>query len=79
MCIRDRGSSVHIGDIGILAFSFMGVLLLILIEIMHEYYPNVTLLNHRSAPVRYATIVAMLVFIISLGVFDGSQFIYFQF
>jgi len=73
------GSSVHVGDIGILAFSFMGVLLLILIEIMHEYYPNVTLLNHRLAPVRYATIVAMLVFIISLGVFDGSQFIYFQF
>lgn len=73
------GSSIHIGDIGILAFSVMGVLLLILIEIMHEYYPNVTLLNHRLAPVRYATIVAMLVFIISLGVFDGSQFIYFQF
>jgi D-alanyl-lipoteichoic acid acyltransferase DltB (MBOAT superfamily) len=73
------GSSIHVGDIGILTFSVMGVLMLIMIEIMHEYYPNVTLLNHRSAPVRYATITAMLVFIISFGVFDGSQFIYFQF
>ncbi len=70
---------IHVGDIGILTFSVMGVLMLIMIEIMHEYYPDVTLLNHRSAPVRYATITAMLVFIISFGVFDGSQFIYFQF
>lgn len=73
------GSTVHIGDIGIFAFSVVGVLLLLVIEIAMEYYPGVTLLNHRHAPVRYATMVAMLAWIITLGVFDGSQFIYFQF
>jgi hypothetical protein len=44
-----------------------------------EYFPGVTLINHRYAPVRFATILVLLVLIISLGVFDGSQFIYFQF
>ncbi|MBV6443705.1 MAG: MBOAT family protein [Haliscomenobacteraceae bacterium CHB4] len=73
------GESVHIGDIGIFAFSVTGILMLLLIEISMEYYPNVTLLNHRQAPVRYATMVVMLAWIITLGVFDGSQFIYFQF
>ena len=73
------GSTVHIGDIGIFAFSIMGILMLLTIEIFMEYYPNMSLLNHRHAPVRYATMVAMLAWIITLGVFDGSQFIYFQF
>lgn len=69
----------HIGDIGIFAFSLMGILMLFIIEFVQEYYPDVNLLNHRQAPVRYATMVAMLAWIITLGVFDGSQFIYFQF
>jgi len=73
------GSTVHIGDIGIFAFSIVGILMLLTIEISMEYYPDMTLLNHRRAPVRYATMVAMLAWIITLGVFDGSQFIYFQF
>ncbi len=70
---------VHIGDIGIFAFSVFGLLTLLVMEFFMEYYPRVTLLHHRLAPVRLATIIVMLVFIISLGVFDGSQFIYFVF
>jgi D-alanyl-lipoteichoic acid acyltransferase DltB (MBOAT superfamily) len=73
------GGGVHIGDLGILAYAVLGVTLLISIEIVQEYYPNATLLNHRWAPVRYATILFMLMYIIGLGVFDSSQFIYFQF
>jgi hypothetical protein len=73
------GNTVHIGDIGIFAFSILGILTLLAIEITMEYYPDMSLLNHRHAPVRYATMVAMLAWIITLGVFDGSQFIYFQF
>lgn len=71
--------SPYIGDIGIFAFSVVGVLMLIVVEIIQEYYPNVSLLHHRMAPVRYATIVSMVAWIITLGVFDRSQFIYFQF
>lgn len=77
--LSNPGNNVHIGDIGIFAFSITGILLLILTEYTMEYYPDFSLLNHRRLPVRYATIVVMLIFIISLGVFDGSQFIYFQF
>ncbi len=73
------GDSVHVGDIGIFAFSVWGVAVLFLVEFMMEYRPGYSLLHHRLAPVRFATIVVMLIFIISLGVFDGSQFIYFQF
>ncbi|MBP6825453.1 MAG: MBOAT family protein [Saprospiraceae bacterium] len=73
------GDSVHIGDKGIFAFSIMGIFMLFAMEFTMEYYPDFSLLNHRRAPVRFATILVMLVYIISLGVFDGSQFIYFQF
>jgi D-alanyl-lipoteichoic acid acyltransferase DltB (MBOAT superfamily) len=73
------GSSMHIGDIGIFAFSIFGIIILIATELAMEYFPDLSLLNHRLAPVRYATILVMLILIISLGVFDGSQFIYFQF
>lgn len=77
--LTNPGHGIHVGDIGIMAFSLAGVFLLLGIEIAVEYFPNVSLLHHRWAPVRFATILAMLVWIITLGVFDGSQFIYFQF
>ncbi len=73
------GESLHIGDKGIFVFSIIGLLFLFAIEYTMEYHPDFSLLNHRLAPVRFATILFMLVYIISLGVFDGSQFIYFQF
>lgn len=73
------GSHLYFGDIGIFAFSILGILSIVTIEICMEYFPNISLLHHRRAPVRYATIVIMLAWIITLGVFDGGQFIYFQF
>ena len=77
--ISDQGNTLFIGDKGIFAFSLFGILMFISIELVMEYFPKVSLLHHPLAPVRYATIVIMLILIISLGVFDGSQFIYFQF
>jgi len=77
--ITDPGSNLYIGDKGIFAFSVFGIVILISAELSMEYFPGVSLLNHRFAFVRFATIVVMLILIISLGVFDGSQFIYFQF
>ena len=77
--ITNTGTGLYIGDIGIFAFSVFAILALISAELVMEYYPNVSLLNHRLAYVRYATIILIVVLIMSLGVFDGSQFIYFQF
>jgi alginate O-acetyltransferase complex protein AlgI len=73
------GTELYIGDKGIFTFSILGIITLISMEFFMEYFPGITLLQHRMAPVRYATIVIMLILIISFGVFDGSQFIYFQF
>lgn len=78
VCSANLHGSPYMGDIGIFAFSVTGVLVLLLIEFFQDA-PDTTLLNHRWAPVRYATMLTMLVWIITLGVFDGSQFIYFQF
>lgn len=73
------GNSIHIGDKGIFAFALLGIMTLFIVDYFHEYQPEVKLLNHEYAFVRISTIVTMLIFIIGLGVFDGSQFIYFQF
>ena len=68
-----------IGDKGIFAFSIMSIIILLANDIALEYFPKVKLFNHKLIIVRYLTILFIVVYIISLGVFDGSQFIYFQF
>ncbi|MCB9356124.1 MAG: MBOAT family protein [Lewinellaceae bacterium] len=73
------GGSLYTGDLGIFAFSIMAILMLLTVDYINEYYPDFSLLNHQVVYVRFATIVIMLIYIVSLGVFDGSQFIYFQF
>lgn len=71
--------NVDIGDKGIFAFSLMSIIILLANDMVLEYFPKVKLLNHKSIIVRYLTILFIVVYIILLGVFDGSQFIYFQF
>ncbi|MCB0575926.1 MAG: hypothetical protein KDC61_15320, partial [Saprospiraceae bacterium] len=77
--ITHPGGSLYTGDLGIFAFSIMAILMLLTVDYINEYYPDFSLLNHQVVYVRFATIVIMLIYIVSLGVFDGSQFIYFQF
>lgn len=49
-------------------------------EIKHEYFKNTSpLLEHRNPVIRYATYMVLIALILLIGVFDGSQFIYFQF
>ncbi len=77
--LTNPGTSLYTGDLGIFAFSILGVSTLFAVDYCREYYPDFTLLNHRVVYVRFATILIMLIYIVSFGVFDGSQFIYFQF
>lgn len=44
-----------------------------------EYDLNIHFLHSSKPIIRYTTIVTMIILIIYLGVFDGGQFIYFQF
>jgi alginate O-acetyltransferase complex protein AlgI len=61
-------------------YSILGIVLLLAAEIREEYYPNrLSLLSNGNSYIRYGTYVVLTLMILMLGVFDGGQFIYFQF
>ncbi|AWW32541.1 MBOAT family protein [Echinicola strongylocentroti] len=74
-----QGSGLYFGDKGIFLFGLMGLSILMLHDYVLEFKPDYQFLYHRSPIVRYAAIVVLMVFITTFGVFDNSQFIYFQF
>nr|WP_200980437.1 MBOAT family O-acyltransferase [Echinicola sp. 20G] len=74
-----HGSGLYFGDKGIFLFSIMGLILLITHDFISEFKPNFQLIHHPKPIVRLASIVLLMVYITSFGVFDNSQFIYFQF
>ncbi|MEO8768988.1 MAG: MBOAT family O-acyltransferase [Ferruginibacter sp.] len=64
----------------ILIYSILGIALLFIIEFKAEFFKNgFSLFNNGSWVVRNISYAAMLIIIILIGVFDGGQFIYFQF
>lgn len=71
---------VFTGKMTTFTFSWLGILSLLLIEYCQEYYPeSIRLLNSNRIAVRYLTYATIILTILMIGVFDGSQFIYFQF
>lgn len=61
-------------------YSILGLSILILAELRSEYYGNKwLLLSHKNNYLRYGTYIFLILLILLLGVFDGGQFIYFQF
>ena len=75
----DFGTHLHIGDLGIFLYALMGLSVLFVHDLAQEYFPKINLLHHHQFAIRIASILFLMIYIISLGVFDGSQFIYFQF
>ncbi len=73
------GTSLHIGDLGIFLYGVLAVGVLLSHDLAQEYFPKINLLHHHQYAIRIASILFLMIYIISLGVFDGSQFIYFQF
>jgi D-alanyl-lipoteichoic acid acyltransferase DltB (MBOAT superfamily) len=64
----------------LLVYSAIGILIIILTDLCAEYRPlKFQLLHSKNEWVRMVTCVGIIVAIILFGVFDGSQFIYFQF
>jgi D-alanyl-lipoteichoic acid acyltransferase DltB (MBOAT superfamily) len=53
--------------------------ILIGVEFFQEFIPKVKIIGHNSIIVRYAGYLVVLVLILMIGVFNGGQFIYFQF
>jgi|WetSurMetagenome_2_1015567.scaffolds.fasta_scaffold03523_5 alginate O-acetyltransferase complex protein AlgI len=63
-----------------LIYAMIGIISLIIIDIKREYFnERGSILCNRHSIVRIAGIIIIIVAILLLGVFDGGQFIYFQF
>ena len=62
-----------------LAYSFIGLSLLLIKEAKDEFDIKISFSNSNNMVVRYAYYIAIISSIMLFGVFDSSQFIYFQF
>ncbi len=61
-------------------FFFIGFAILFVKDLRDEFWPEKQLLlSSRHIVVRYLTFAALAVLIVSIGVLDGGQFIYFKF
>ena len=61
-------------------FSFLGISMLLFVESKSEYYKGgFSFLDNRHWQIRYVSYAFLIITILLIGVFDGGQFIYFQF
>jgi alginate O-acetyltransferase complex protein AlgI len=74
-----KGSIFHSGT-AIIIYSFLAISFLLVAEIKKEFYSGTfTLSHHKNLFVRTAFYSLLVIIILIFGVFDGGQFIYFQF
>ncbi|MEJ7586600.1 MAG: MBOAT family O-acyltransferase [Ferruginibacter sp.] len=74
-----KGSIFNDG-VAILIYSFFAIGFLLAVEFKKEFYKgSFTLSQHKNFWVRNSYYSLLVILIILLGVFDGGQFIYFQF
>ena len=63
-----------------LIYSFSSILLLFFVEGKQEFYNgSFSFFHNKSWIVRNLSYAALIIIILLMGVFDGGQFIYFQF
>ena len=61
-------------------YSFSAILLIFIVEFKQEYYTgNLSFLHNKNWMVRHLSYTFLILLILLFGVFDGGQFIYFQF
>lgn len=77
--LTDRGS-IFIGKPSIMIYSFLGIFILLFVELKKEFYKGeFSFFNHKNWVVRNLSYAFLIIIILLIGVFDGGQFIYFQF
>lgn len=70
----------HDNDPSLIIFSISGILFLMLVEIKRKYYKGpISFFNSKIWLVRNLSYIMLIILILLVGVFDGGQFIYFQF
>lgn len=75
-----KSGGLFIGFAAGFVYSILLIIFLLLAEINYEYFNNkLSLIYHRHVSVRYVGYTLLLLLILMIGVFNGSQFIYFQF
>jgi alginate O-acetyltransferase complex protein AlgI len=71
---------LYIENPAILIYSFLGIFFLLFIEYKKEFYRGkLFFLNNENSIIRDLSYALLVVAILLFGVFDGGQFIYFQF
>lgn len=73
------GGKLYIGEQDNFIYSLVSILLLLVIEFKNEYYGKIKFLNNSRVVLRWASYILIILYIGMFGVFDGGQFIYFQF
>ena len=78
--ISSFSGPIYHENASILLFSIFGILFLILVETKKEFFDTLfTLSNHHNWIIRNLYYCFLIIAIILAGVFDGGEFIYFQF
>jgi hypothetical protein len=61
-------------------YSFTGIFILLFVDMKKEFYKgSFSFFNHQNWWVRNLSYATLVIIILLMGVFDGGQFIYFQF
>ncbi len=60
-------------------YCLIAIAILVTVEFFQEFLPHVKVINNNSVVVRYTAYLVLLTIILMIGVFNGNQFIYFQF
>ena len=72
--------TIYFENPSIMIYSFFSILFLLIIEIKKEYYNDkFSFFNNDKWIIRNISYTIITILIILIGVFDGGQFIYFQF
>jgi len=78
--IPDFNTPLYIENPSIMMYSLMAIGLLFLVEYKNEFHKTTfTFFNNENWVVRYLSYAFLVILIILMGVFDGGEFIYFQF
>jgi alginate O-acetyltransferase complex protein AlgI len=71
---------VFMDNMSAFIYCLFGIVFLLAAEFKKEYYHgSFTIMNHQNRLVRHFAYAALILLILVIGVFDGGQFIYFQF
>ncbi|MEO7210687.1 MAG: MBOAT family O-acyltransferase [Chitinophagaceae bacterium] len=75
-----KGKGVYLGEPqSAFFYSVFAILALYTVEICQEFYPKIKLFNHQNVAVRYTGYALAITILLMIGVFNGGQFVYFQF